>query len=143
MSPYLFQLHSKCIYMPINITEDFINNIQFYKLCYVMLIFIIHILDENLPVYMKMSPPRFYLYSKCIFMPIILSKFCPNKSSILSITLIILYFIIHMLDFHLKCSVLSENVSTSFFSCIQRVFLCPSLYLSLFHAISLILYITF
>ena len=31
-------------------------------------------------------------------MPIIVSEFCPNKCSILSITLVILYFIIYMLD---------------------------------------------
>ena len=49
-----FQLHCNCIYMPIVVTEDFFN-IQFYKLCYVILIFIIHILNENLPFYMQMS----------------------------------------------------------------------------------------
>ena len=40
----------------------------------------------------------FWLYSYYIFMPIIVSEFCPNKSSILSITLVILYFIIYILD---------------------------------------------
>ena len=50
---FLF-LHSNCIYMPMMICE-FFKDIKFYKLHYVILIFSIHILDENLKFYMKIS----------------------------------------------------------------------------------------
>ena len=61
-----------------------------------------------------MSPRLFWLYSNYIFIPIIVSEFCQNKSSILSITLVILYYIIHMLDeilqFYKKMSPLCFSV---------------------------------
>ena len=97
---------------------------------YVILIFITQTLYENHQFYMKMSPHVFELYSNCIFMTITVSEFFPPKSSILSITLLILYFIIHMVVENLQY--FSENISTSFFNCILIVFLCLSLYLCFF-----------
>ena len=123
----LFQLHSNCIYMPIIVSVfsifKFINS-------YVILIFITQTLYENHQFYMKMSPHMFELYANCIFMTITVSEFFPPKSSILSITLLILYFIIHMVVENLQY--FSENISTSFFNCILIVFLCLSLYLCFF-----------
>ena len=56
---FLFQLHSNCVYMSIILSEFLKKYIQFYELCYFIPKFIIHILDENLQFYMKMSPHLF------------------------------------------------------------------------------------
>ena len=51
---YLYLFAYQCIWCSF-------KNIQFYKLCYIILIFIIHILDENPQFYMKMSPCLLYV----------------------------------------------------------------------------------
>ena len=59
----------------------------------------------------------FQLYSNCICMCIIVSEvFFSKKSSILSITLVILYFIIHMLDENLQVFPKISLISLFFWS---------------------------
>ena len=58
--------------------EFFPKNLKFYILSYVILNFIIHRLDDNLQVFMKISPLLFQLHSNCIYMPIIFSEFFKN-----------------------------------------------------------------
>ena len=50
---FLFQLYASCICMPITISVFFQINLQFYQLSYVILYFIIHLLDENLQIFQK------------------------------------------------------------------------------------------
>ena len=70
----------------------------------------------------------FQIYSNCICMPIIVSEFCPNKSSILSIVLCNLQFYPNYVRW--KYSILHENVSSPIFNNTLFVFVCLSLYLS-------------
>ena len=71
---FLFQQYSSCICMPILVSEFwFSKNLEFYKLSYVIFNFNIHMLDENLLFYQKMSQFLFKLHSNCVWKPIIVS----------------------------------------------------------------------
>ena len=73
----------------------------------------------------------------CISMPIIVSRLFPRIFSILSAILYNPQF--YHTYVRWKSSILSENVSSSFFNRILIVFVCPSLYLSFLFQKNLVL----
>ena len=54
-----FQLCDNSIWMPIIISDSFQENLKFYQLYYIILNFIMNILDEHLQFYQKISPLPF------------------------------------------------------------------------------------
>ena len=81
----------------------FQKNLEFYLLCYVILNFIIHMLDKNLQFYQKISPLPFQMYSKCICRLIIAYAFFFSKNlQFYKLSYAILNFIIHMLEENLQ-----------------------------------------
>ena len=97
-----FQLNSNYICMAIIAIEFFQKSLQFYTLSYVILKFIIHMLDENLDYFTKMSPFPFQLHSNCIYMVINVSEFFLNIQ-FFKIRYVVLILIIHILDENLLC----------------------------------------
>ena len=54
-----FQLCDNSIWMPIIISDSFQENLKFYQLYYIILNFIMNILDEHLQFYQKIPPHPF------------------------------------------------------------------------------------
>ena len=103
----------------------FLKYLKYYQLSYVILNFIMHILDENHQFYQKISPLPFsiifYMYlntDHCIWV-------FPNKSSIVSIILCNPQF--YHTSVRWKYSVPFKNVSSSCFNNTLVVFLCLSI----------------
>ena len=90
----------------------------------------IHILYKNFSSTRKFIHFPFQLCDNSIWMPIIISVSFSRKSKILSVVLYNPQF--YHEYFRWTSSVLSENISTSLFNCLLIVFVCRSLYLSVF-----------
>ena len=129
---FLPQLYSQYTCMPIIVSEFFpkkssilsviLCNPQFYD-TYVRLKS--SVLPENI------STSLFnYLIILFVCLSLYLSFFLKKKSKILSVILCNPLF--YHAYFRWQCSVLSENISTSLFNYILTVFVCRSLYLSIF-----------
>ena len=105
---FLFPLYSNAFVCLSFYLSFFIKNIQYYQLSYVIFNVMIHMYMKILSLIRKCIHFTFQLYPKCIYMPIIFSKFCPKNLQYCQLSCIILNFMIYMLYENLLFS--SENV---------------------------------
>ena len=132
---FLLQLYSNCICM-VNIRSVVFlqRNLQFYKFSYVILNFIIHMLEENLQFYRKMSLLPFFNDILFVFVCVSLYLWKLHQISSNLIFFLQISLILYEISYT-NSSFLIENVFTSFFNYVIIIFVCQSFYLRFFKKI--------